>query len=116
MSNTNSKNAAKRYAFMQIQTANKVKAVCMLHDKCVQFISAALDIPQERTGLIIKSQNILSQLQMSLVRDDKVSQSLFYLYDYCYVLLERTSDEDLNNAGDVLAVLRDTFRALAKNP
>jgi flagellin-specific chaperone FliS len=86
----------------------------MLHDKCVQFISAALDNPQERAGFIIKSQNILSQLQISLVRDDKIAQSLFYLYDYCYVLLERATDEDLNNAGDVVAVLRDTFRILSR--
>jgi hypothetical protein len=31
----------------------------MLHEKCVQFISTAMDSPPERHGFIIKAQNIL---------------------------------------------------------
>jgi flagellin-specific chaperone FliS len=107
---------AEYYAKVQIQTASTRRAVCMLHEKCVQFIAAALDSPPERAGLAAKAQNILSQLQMSLRVDDNVSEGLFLLYDYCYVLLERGSDEDLNNAGKVLAVLRDTFKYLGKRP
>jgi flagellin-specific chaperone FliS len=104
------------YVRVQIQTAPKAGAVCMLHEKCVRFIAAALDTGSGRSGFLIKSQNILSQLQRSLVVGDAVSQSLFYLYDYCYVLLEDGTDTNLKNAAGILAVLRDTFIFLARGP
>jgi flagellin-specific chaperone FliS len=107
---------AEYYAKVQIETATMPRVVCMLHDKCVQFISAALDTPPERRGLAAKAQNILFQLQMSLKDGDAISQSLFLLYDYCYVQLDRGADENLYNAGKLIAVLRDTFKYLAKRP
>ena len=107
---------AEYYAAVQIQTASKPRAICMLHEKCVQFISAALDSPPERHRFIIKAQNILAQLQRSLIREDPITQSLFYLYDYCFVTLRGGTDDDLNNAGEILAVLRDTFSLLARRP
>jgi flagellar biosynthetic protein FliS len=107
---------AEYYATVQIQTASKPRAICMLHEKCVQFISAALDSPPERRVFIIKAQNILAQLERSLIRDDAISQSLFYLYDYCFVILRHGTEEDLTNAGEILAVLRDTFTILMRRP
>jgi flagellar biosynthetic protein FliS len=107
---------AEYYAAVQIQTASKTRAVCMLHEKCVQFISAALDFPQERRRFIIRAQNILAQLERSLNREDTVSHSLFYLYDYCFVILRHGTDKDLTNAGKILAVLRNTFAVLARKP
>jgi flagellin-specific chaperone FliS len=113
---TSSPDVADYYATVQIQTASKTRAICMLHEKCVQFISASLDSPPERYSFVVKAQNILSQLERSLIREDRISQSLFFLYDYCYVILERGGDEDLNNAGEILAILRDTFLVLARRP
>jgi len=107
---------AEYYAAVQIQTASKTKTICMLHEKCVQFISAALDSPSLRHSSIIRAQNILAQLERSLVRDDAISHSLFYLYDYCFVILRRATDDDLTNAGEILAVLRGTFSVLARRP
>jgi len=109
-------NTAKYYETVQIQTASKQKAVCMLHEKCVLFIVAALDIPKKRPEYVARSQNILSQLQRSLVCKDMVSQSLFLLYDYCYVILDHAQDDDLNNAGKIMAILRDTFKYLVRHP
>ncbi len=88
----------------------------MLHSRCVQLMSAALDSPPERSGLLAKSQNILSQLQMSLRVHDPVSEGLFLLYDYCYVVLRRGRDQDVIGAGKIMALLRDTFTFLAKRP
>jgi flagellin-specific chaperone FliS len=107
---------AQYYAAVQIQTAPKQRTICMLHEKCVQFISAALDSPPERHSFVIKAQNILAQLERSLVPGDVLGQSLFYLYDYCFVLLSRGSDDDLSDAGEILAILRDTFLMLARRP
>jgi flagellin-specific chaperone FliS len=104
------------YAAVQIQTASKARAVCMLHEKCVQYISAALDSPPERRVFIIRAQNILAQLERALIQDDTIARSLFYLYDYCFVILRRGTDDDLNNAGEILAVLRDTFVRMARRP
>ncbi len=109
-------NTAKYYETVQLQTASKQKAVCMLHEKFVQFISAALDTPDKRSSYVIRSQNILSQLQRSLIRKDAVAHSLFLLYDYCYVILDRGQETDLHNAGTIMAVLRDTFKLLTLRP
>jgi flagellar biosynthetic protein FliS len=116
MSTLSNPDVAEYYAAVQIQTASKPRAICMLHEKCVQFISAALDSHPERRVFIIKAQNILAQLERSLIRDDTISRSLFYLYDYCYVILQRGTDDDLNNAGEILAILRNTFSLLSRRP
>jgi flagellin-specific chaperone FliS len=108
--------AAGSYAKVQIETATTRRAVCMLHEKCVQIVSLALNRPAERQTLLAKAQNILSQLQMSLRVNDSVSEGLFLLYDYCYVAIERGTDQDVTSAGRIMAVLRDTFRYLAKRP
>ncbi len=108
--------AAKNYAKIQVETATVRRAICMLHEKCVQFLGAALDFPGQRPVFLAKSQNILSQLQMSLRVEDSVSEGLFLLYDYCYAALERGSDKDVTSAGNVMTTLRDTFRILARRP
>jgi flagellin-specific chaperone FliS len=116
MTTATKENAASRYKDVQINTSTKVKAICMLHDRCVQFLVYALDIPAQKREFCIKSQNILSQLEMALTMDDQISKSLFLLYDYCYVLIEKGSETDVNNAGEILVGLRDTFRYLGRRP
>jgi flagellar biosynthetic protein FliS len=108
--------AAQNYAKTQVETATIRRAICMLHEKCVQFMAAALDLPAQKSVFLAKSQNILSQLQMSLRVDDSVSEGLFLLYDYCYAALERGNEKDVHSAGRVMSTLRDTFKILAKRP
>ena len=105
---------ARHYSTMQIRTASRHKQLCMLHDKCVEHITVACTTtsgPHKRDRLD-KAQNILSQFQSALPIKDHISQSLFYLYDYCYVILESDSNENCAKALSVMKILRDTFRTL----
>jgi flagellin-specific chaperone FliS len=116
MATINTRDAADCYLTMQIKTASKSKAIYMLHDRCIYFLLKSKIAPLEKSSLLRKAQNILSQLQMSLKVNDSVSSSLFYLYDYCYVCLERGYDQDRANALEILRMLQQTFRELLKKP
>jgi flagellin-specific chaperone FliS len=116
MATFNPANVAEHYFRNQIDTASKRKAICMLHDRCMFFLLKILSTDGEKASFLIKAQNILSQLQLSLLIHDSVSQSLFYLYDYCYLSLERGKDQDINNSLEIIGILRDTFRRLSKRP
>lgn len=101
------------YMTMQIGTASRQKQLTMLHEKCVGLISkAVIDSGLERRALLDRAQNILAQFQAALRIEDGVSQGLFYIYDYTYMLLERGEEEDCIKAIDVMSILRDTFREL----
>ncbi len=109
--------AAKHYADFQVQTAAHPKRISMLHVRCVELVLMA---GEEGGGLkkrivLDKAQNILSQLQAALRLGDAVSQGLFYLYDYCYALLQRGDEADLRNVLEILVVLRKTFDELLKS-
>jgi flagellin-specific chaperone FliS len=103
---------AQHYRRMQIQTASHAKSICMLHERCMHLIGRAGGRGAERRPLLDKAQNILAQLQSSLRMDDRTSQSLFLLYDYCYVLLERGEKEERDNAQEILTVLKNSFNRL----
>ena len=106
---------ARHYNEMQIVTAPKAGAICALHRKCIQCIDAAVEEPGRRRRLCDRAQNILAQLQSSLRMGDVVSEGLFYLYDYCYVLLENDRREHMDDAREVMAMLRDTFERLSRD-
>jgi flagellin-specific chaperone FliS len=89
----------------------------MLHARCMELVMmAGEEEPSPARRLLLdKAQNILSQLQAVLRVDDAVSNSLFYIYDYCYLLLARGGKADCSYANQMLAVLRSTFDQLLRN-
>ncbi|MGB7569900.1 MAG: flagellar protein FliS [Chitinivibrionales bacterium] len=107
---------AEYYTKVQIETASKKKAVYMLHERCAFFILKAQSTPGKKKFYCIKAQNILSQLQSSLRITDSISRGIFYLYDYCYVILDRGNDADLANALEIINVLNGAFRRLLRRP
>ncbi|MBD3391560.1 MAG: hypothetical protein GF418_05910 [Chitinivibrionales bacterium] len=115
MSPTSSE-AARHYAEFQVQTASHPKRICMLHVRLVELVMLAGEGESEARKRILldKAQNILSQLQGALRVEDAISQSLFYLYDYCYVLLQRGEDVDLKNVLEIVVTLRKTFDELLR--
>jgi flagellin-specific chaperone FliS len=113
---TQSQRAAKQYARVRVETAPVRMGIYLLHEKCVHLIGQARIYTEKRRELAAKAQNILAQLQASLVMDDSVAESLYYLYDYCWILLEKGEDSDLMNAHAVLLPLRNTFYVLLKKP
>ncbi len=109
--NLNQSNIADHYSTMQIVTASREKQITMLHEKCVEHISkACLEKGIEKRKHLNRAQNILAQFQFSLASKDKISKSLFYLYDYSYVLLESDNDKYNKMALEVMTTLRNTFR------
>ena len=116
MTTFNSADAAEYYFREQVETAPKRKAICMLHERCMFFLLKTLSKGGEKPFFLAKAQNILAQLQLSLRIRDSVSRSLFYLYDYCYLCLERGDDRDINNSLEIIGILRDAFGKLSKRP
>ena len=112
MISTSPTTVAQHYARMQIETASKAKSICMLHQKCQFLIEQARREPQRRRPILNWAQNILAQLQSSLIVDDQLSESLLLLYDYISVKLDRGSDEDCRNALELAGTLRATFDRL----
>jgi len=105
---------ASHYTKIQIETASRPKQISMLHNKCVGLIKLARkekESPQKRV-LLDKAQNILVQFQSALRMEDELSNSLYYLYDYSYLLLEHGSEENCRIAIDIMAVLQETFNKL----
>lgn len=104
---------ANYYTKMQIETASTQKKLTMLHEKCVVLIIKAIaGSGLERRMHLDSAQNILAQFQSALRIEDSVSQGLFFIYDYSYVLLERGDSENCKKAMEVMSVIRDTFKQL----
>lgn len=105
------------YTRIQVQTATHARVICMLHEKCEQLIRLAISSEvQDRRLQLDHAQNIIAQLERSLVNSDQVSKSLYLLYDYCYCSLESGVSSDCVKALGVIASLRDIFNFLNKRP
>jgi flagellin-specific chaperone FliS len=105
---------ASYYSRMQIITASKARSLCMLHEKVLFYCIKLRNDPRLFAELAPRIQNILAQLQMSLKVTDRISEGLFYLYDYCYVLLNRPQNEDVVKVFDVMLILFDAFSRVAR--
>ena len=110
------KKATEYYKKIQIQTASHEKIICMLHERCYELMQKALNSKSvfERHEYICKAQNILVQLQKSLINTDSVSQGLFYIYDFVYLLLQKErQNQSLGSAIRVFNKIQDTFITIA---
>ena len=106
---------AHHYTRMQIVTASSQKQLTMLHEKCVWcIVKAGTESGFDRRELLNRAQNILAQLQAALRMEDSVSEGLFYIYDYAYMLLEDDGDEGRQKAIEVLQVITEAFRKLLR--
>ena len=104
---------SKIYSSMQISTSSNPANICMLHTKCTYFLKQALQQqnPEQNRLLLDKVQNIIAELEHSLIVEDSLSGG-FLIYDYCYSLLESTDTEAIENALSLLSVLRASFDEL----
>ncbi|MDD5672602.1 MAG: flagellar protein FliS [Chitinivibrionales bacterium] len=114
MPQTTAHDIAAYYSRVQILSASKARLLCMLHEKCLFFCIKLRNNGAEFPVLAPRIQNILAQLQMSLIVNDTVSKGLFYLYDYCYVRLNAPDPDAVENVFDVMLVLFETFSRIAR--
>ncbi|MBD3420841.1 MAG: hypothetical protein GF398_12045 [Chitinivibrionales bacterium] len=114
MLKANRADVARYYTTMQIQTASRAKAVCMLHERCMHFIALGEQEQDKQRQYLDKAQNIIAQLQAALIVDDHVSRSLLFLYDFCYMLLEKGGNNEIDSARELFATLTATFNTLIR--
>lgn len=116
MNTSSTSEVAGYYDRLNISTAPKSRKLVMLHERTVELLKSSKSAPpQDRRLILNKTQNILAQLEAALRIEDPVSQGLFYLYDYAYVLLERDDTTAIDQSLSLLTTLRDTFRDLITN-
>jgi flagellin-specific chaperone FliS len=108
---------ARRYSQIQLLTAPHPQIIRTMHVNCVTLIKrAGTADPVHRRNLLNHAQNILAELEGSLKVTDELSKGLFYLYDYCYCLLDTENPADHNLVLSVISLLRDTFSTLLQKP
>lgn len=106
---------ARQYSHTRLMTATHPQIIRLIHANCVTLIKqAAAADPIHRRNLIVHVQNLLAELEGSLKVNDELSKGLFYLYDYCYCLLETDDPADHALVLSILSLLRDTFGFLLK--
>ncbi|MCX7727588.1 MAG: flagellar protein FliS [Chitinispirillaceae bacterium] len=107
----NIKKIAELYKREEIETAPKQKILSLLHKRCLQILKESLltvNVLKKRL-LLNRVQNILSFLEHSLNITDETSLSLFYLYDYCYSLLESDDTTNITYAKEILSIIGSAF-------
>jgi flagellin-specific chaperone FliS len=106
---------ARHYSRMRLETAPHQQIIWLMHARAAQFVKQAATVEAGlRRFLLTRAQNLLAELETSLKVDDEISKGLFYLYDYCYCLIDTDNPENHKLAHRVLSTLRDTFGALLK--
>lgn len=101
------------YLKMQLTGISPEKRICIVHDQCAVFLRQALERDtRQRRSLLDKAQNLLVVLERALSENDPTSESLFYLYDYCYCLLEAHEDDTILKALSIVTQLQSTFNDL----
>lgn len=108
-------NRAQQYLENHLRTAGKLKSLQLLHQGCAKNIRRALTEPDNRAEYILKSQNIVAQLQMALdLRDGNIAELIFYVYDYVYKMLEKGDTLSLSHAWELMEHMSVTFRMIRK--
>ncbi len=112
---TTTSDIARQYSRMQLETAPHAQIIWLMHVKAAQLVKQAITAEIGlRRFLLTRAQNLLAELESSLKVDDEISKGIFYLYDYCYCLLDTEIPDNHRLAYQVLSRLRDTFSALLK--
>ena len=112
-------NAYAKYKEQSVNTATPEELTLMLYNGCIKFINLAEvfmdDKNIEKANLnIIKAQDIISELNITLNLDYEISDNLRLLYEFVRErLLEanlRKDKKPLFEAKEILTELRDTWK------
>ncbi|OGX68201.1 MAG: flagellar export chaperone FliS [Paenibacillus sp. RIFOXYA1_FULL_44_5] len=110
--------AQNQYAMMQINTASPGELTLMLYNGCIKFMKLALKGIQEQNYElkninILKSQNILDELLITLDMKYEISKNLSSLYIFMKEKLVeaniKLNADSLNVCVELITELRDTW-------
>ena len=94
-------------------SAGKIQSLILLINRGIILLKEAGADPAKRNTNIVKTQNILAQLERALnFRQGKLAGNLFYIYDYIFDELSRRDDRGMDTAIRMLTQLRDTYTEL----
>ncbi|WP_308215521.1 flagellar export chaperone FliS [Sinobaca sp. H24] len=111
------------YKSQSVQTASKGDLTLLLYNGCLKFISRAETAieakdPEERHTFIMKAQDIIRELMITLRTDSDVGKNMMQLYDF---ILSRLKDANVNNdpqalqeAAGLVTDFRDTWKEVMK--
>ncbi|OGJ93434.1 MAG: hypothetical protein A2350_13085 [Candidatus Raymondbacteria bacterium RifOxyB12_full_50_8] len=103
------------YKKVAITSAGKLPSIVLLVDRAVILLKEAREDDEKRQANIIKTQNILAQLERALDFDaGDVAGSLFFIYDYLFAELNNRDDQALDTATKMLGELQETFKKIGK--
>lgn len=106
---------AEEYRKRDILTAGKLKSLLLLLNRALLLLKEAGRDPARRNVNIVKTQNILAQLERALdFRQGELAGQLFYLFDYIFAELSNRDDRAVATAINMLTTLKDTFTALSR--
>lgn len=111
-----------QYQQASVQTASPERLLIMLFEGAIKFLNMAKTGIQSRDVVLvnqnlIKTQNIINELMVTLNMDYPVSKNLCQLYDYMnYRLIQANIKKDVAMVDEVLehmVELKDTFSQAA---
>ena len=114
-------NPYQTYQQNSVMTASPQELTLMLYNGCLKFIKLAKramaekDFQGKNTN-IIKAQNIIQELRITLNRDIEISNNMAQLYEYMYTqLIAANTKNDLETLEEVegyVLELRDTWKQI----
>lgn len=114
----NSSNAYAAYQQNNVMTASKGKLLLMLYDGAIKFLKfSKVSIDEKDLGkannYIVRAQDIVTELMVTLNMDIEISKNLFAIYDYMkYRLIQANIKKDkemIDEVLNMLSELRDTW-------
>ncbi|MDI3328442.1 MAG: flagellar export chaperone FliS [Alicyclobacillaceae bacterium] len=117
---TDARQAYAAYRAASVQTAPPDRLLLMLYDGLVQFLEGAREALSARRWedahrQLVRSQDILRELMVTLNMEYEISRSLMALYDYYYRrLVEANVKKETGPVEEVLAHVRELREAWAQ--
>jgi len=116
-------NPYQQYQQQSVMTATPGELTLMLYNGCIKFIKQAKMAIEnkeiEKAGsVILRAQDIVQELMITLNTDYEISDNLYALYDYMYRrLIDANISKDiapLDETLDLMTDLRDTWTQVIK--
>ena len=114
-------NPYKTYQTNSVTTASPGELTLMLYNGCLKFINLAKTAIEqknieERNTNIIKAQNIVQELMVTLKMDLEISKNMMSLYDYIHhQLIQANIKNDINilvEVEELVTEFRDTWKQI----
>ncbi len=96
-------------------SAGKIQSLILLLNRGIILLKEAKELPEKRNSAIVKTQNILAQLERALnFKRGKLAGNLFFIYDFIFDELSRRDARGIDTAINMMTQLRNTYSELCR--